>query len=159
MRIFFALLALCSLSSHVVWGQNLLEERIRKLSSRKKSVYLNRGVFHNGGPKSPSVLKAVRHSYSSSRGYERIVFDFETQAMPRLYGYIAGDQNKVYVDFFEVSPKKALSSFGESKFVKSLNFFPLTEETLSVEIIFKKNVSIDIFYLDSPARLVIDVKA
>ena len=51
-----------------------------------------------------------------------------------------------------------LSSFGNSRYVKSINFFPIQADTLSVEIIFKNDVSLDVFSLGSPARLVIDLK-
>ncbi len=58
------------------FSQNLLGERIRRISGTKKSVYFDSGIFHNGGPKRKSNLKAMRHSFTEKRGYERIVFDF-----------------------------------------------------------------------------------
>ena len=59
-----------------LFAQNLLEERIRKITGRKKSIYLDKGIFHNGTVKVESKLTRVRHSYSVKQGYERVVFDF-----------------------------------------------------------------------------------
>lgn len=155
--IVFALLPLFFTQSYV-YAQNLMSEKIRRIPARKRSVYLNSGVFHNGGPKVSSKLKAVRQNYSKSKNYERLVFDFETSKLPRIYGYISKERKKIFIDFFETSMDQSLSSFGNSKYVKTINFFPIQADTLSVEVIFKDNVSLDVFYLESPARLVIDLK-
>lgn len=151
------LILLCILSAQS-FAENLMDTKIRRISTRKKSIYLSSGVFHNGGPKIKSKLKAVRQSYSSSKGYERLVFDFETDDMPRVYAYISKERKKLYLDLFETEMTKAISSFGNSKFVKSINFFPIENDVLSVEVIFKKNVALDVFSLKSKARLVIDLK-
>jgi hypothetical protein len=152
------LLILFILAPTHVFSQNLMEEQIRRISPRKRSVYLNSGVFHNGGPKIQSSLRAVRQNYSKSKNYERLVFDFKTKELPRIYGYISKERRKLFIDLFETSMEKDLSSFGNSKYVKSINFFPIQADTLSVEIIFKDDVSLDVFYLQSPGRLVIDLK-
>lgn len=152
----FILLAFVFTSS--TFAQNLLQERIRRISPRKKSIYLDTGIFHNGGPKRPSKLKAVRHSFSGTRGFERVVFDFSTNKLPRIYGYISRDENKLFLDLFKTEVPAILSSFGDSKFVKELLFFPIEKDTLSVEINFKSKVTLDIFYLTTPGRLVIDIK-
>jgi hypothetical protein len=152
------LLVLLSVTSHNIFAENLMDAKIRRISTRKKSVYLSSGVFHNGGPKVKSKLKAVRQSYSNSKGYERLVFDFETDDMPRVYGYISKKRKKLYLDLFETEMTKAFSSFGNSKYVESINLFPIQNDVLSVEIIFKKNIALDVFSLKSKARLVIDLK-
>ncbi len=141
-----------------LYAENLMDAKIRRISTRKKSIYLSSGVFHNGGPKVKSKLKAVRQSFSSSKGYERLVFDFETDEMPRVYGYISKERKKLYLDLFETQMTKALASFGNSKYVKSINFFPVENDVLSVEIIFKNSIALDVFSLKSKARLVIDLK-
>lgn len=141
-----------------VFSQNLLDERIRRLSSTKKSIFLDRGIFHNGGPKKATKLKAIRHNYSKSNGYERVVFDFSTSSIPRIYGYISMSERKLYIDFFKTAVPASLASFGNSKFVESINFFPIQKDTLSAEVLFKKKVSVDVFYLKSPGRFVIDIK-
>jgi hypothetical protein len=141
-----------------VWAQNLMQERIRRISDRKRSIYLDTGIFHNGGPKVNSKLKAVRHSFSPKKGYERVVFDFTTDKLPRIYGYISKIENKLFLDLFETDIPAELTSFGDSKFVKELMFFPIQKDTLSVEVVFKSKVTLDVFYLSNPGRLVIDIK-
>jgi len=150
--LFFTTLSLSS------YAENLVEEKIRRLSTRKKSVFLSKGIFHNGGPKIKSKLNLVRQNYSSSLGYERVVFDFATSQLPRIYGYISQERNKLYIDFFETEMSKSLGSFGNSKYVEAINFFPIQEGILSAEVVFKSRVSVDLFSLESPGRLVIDLK-
>lgn len=139
-------------------GQDLLGERIRRITSRKKSIYLDKGIFHNGGPSLESNLKSLRHSYNKSAGYERIVFDFSTKKIPKIYGYINSNGKNLYVDFFDTKISKEVGSFGKTKYVKSVNFFPISKENLSLELKFKEKVSVDVFFLENPGRLVIDIK-
>lgn len=157
MKVFIKLIITLLLSSSIL-GQNLLDERIRRIAPRKRSIFLEKGIFHNGGPKRSSSLKAIRHNFSKSAGYERLVFDFGTKEIPRVYGYIAGNEKRLYLDLFDTNLVGKLGSFGNSKFVESINFFPIQSDTLSVEVIFKKEITIDIFYLLSPGRFVVDVK-
>jgi hypothetical protein len=139
-------------------AQNLHDEKIRKITSRKRSIYFDKGIFHNGGLKRKSQLKAVRHSFVEKRGYERLVFDFKTSKVPRVYGNVSMKNKKLYFDFFNTKLPSEISSFGDSKHIKGINFFPLSEESLSLELDFKSQVSVDIFYLENPGRLVVDIK-
>ncbi|MBT3584780.1 MAG: hypothetical protein HN509_07725 [Halobacteriovoraceae bacterium] len=140
------------------YSQDLLEERIRRISPRKKSIFLSRGIFHNGGPKVKSILGAVRHSYSKRQGFERVVFDFKTKKIPRVYGHIAGKGRKLYLDLFDTRMKSSIASFGNSKYVDAINFYPISDDSLSVELNFKEGVNVDMFYLENPGRFVIDIK-
>lgn len=153
-----SILLFCLFLAQPVVAQNLLEERIRKVTTRKRSVFLDSGIFHNGTAKVKSQLKAIRHSFSKSQGYERLVFDFVSDEVPRIYGHIAGKEKKIYIDFFNTKMIDNVGSFGNSKFVESINFFPLSRDSLSVEVQFKKSVTVDLFYLKSPGRFVVDIK-
>lgn len=158
MKLLLSILILSTLTAQA-FGQDLLGERIRRITSRKKSIYLDKGIFHNGGPSVPSKLKAVRHNYNKTLGYERIVFDFGSKKIPKIYGHINSKNKNLYVDLFDTKILKGINSFGKTNFVDSINFFPISRETLSVELKFKEKVSVDIFYLDNPGRLVIDIKS
>lgn len=140
------------------YSQNLLTERIRKISSKKKSVYFRDGVFHNGNKRMKANLKAIRHSFSKKNDFERVVFDFKTNKIPKVYGHISSNEKKIYMDLFDTKVKAGIGSFGSSKYVKEVNFFPLDKESLSVELSFKQGVIADVFYLENPGRLVIDLK-
>ena len=103
-------------------------------------------------------MKNVRHHYSQKNGYERVVFDFGSDKLPKVYGYISSSEKKLYLDLFDTKLLESFSSLGKNKFVESVNFFPIQTDSLSVEVLFKKNVSLDVFYLESPARLVVDIR-
>ena len=141
-----------------VFGQDLLKERIRKLSNNKTSIYVEKGIFHNGGVKLQSTLKSLRQSYNPKQGFERIVIDFTTNEVPRIYGHISSDEKKMYLDIFETSLAKDFSSPSNTRFVEKINFFPIESNHLSLDLKLKNKVIADIFTLDNPGRLVIDFK-
>ncbi len=153
------LVLLISLAISVqAFAQNLLQEKIRKITTSKKSIYLDGGIFHNGESSVKSKLVGIRHSYNKNDKTERIVFDFSTSEIPKIYGYFSGKDQLVTIDFFGTEIAPSVSSFGNSNFVKDVNFFPVTPESLSAEMRLKSKGSVDIFYLQSPGRLVIDLK-
>jgi len=139
-------------------AQNLLKERIWKIPPRKKSIYLDQGVFHGPVSTSKSRLEKVRHSFTKKNGYERVVFDFNTNEIPKIYGHLSSNDGKLYFDLFNTTINSKIGSFGTSKFVKDLNFYPITEDTLSVEVKLKQKANVDIFYLENPGRMVVDIK-
>lgn len=158
MRVFFILFLNILFLNPEAFTQDLQSERIRTIGDRKRSIYLESGIIHNGSTSVVTKLKSVRHNFSESLGYERLVFDFETPKVPRIYGYISATESKMYLDLFDTELAAAISSMGQSRFIESINFYPITEESLSVEVKFKEKVSVDIFYLESPGRFVVDIK-
>jgi len=141
-----------------VYAQDLTKARIRKLNLSKKAIYIDNGIFHNGSTKVVSNIKAMRHSFAKKEGYERVVFDFSTPQIPRVYGNFNSKDKKIFIDFFDTTLDGAIKSFGKTRFVEEIKFFPVSEDSLSLELSLKDNVSIDIFYLENPGRLVMDVK-
>lgn len=141
-----------------VFGQDLLKERIRKLSNNKTSIYVEKGIFHNGGVKLQSTLKSLRQSYNPKQGFERIVIDFTTNEVPKIYGHISSEEKKMYIDIFETSLAKDFSSPPNTRFVEKINFFPIETNHLSLDLKLKNKVIADIFTLENPGRLVIDFK-
>ena len=141
-----------------LYGQDLFSERIRKISLDKRSVFLDNGIFHNGSSSVPSAIKGFRHRYSRELGYERLVFDFSTDSLPRIYAYLNGVENRLYVDFFKTDVKEKPSAAKNSVFVDEINMFLVEKGNVSAEVVFKKNAGIEIFYLEQPGRLVIDIK-
>ena len=157
----FPLLAIFFVSTLCVqniFAQNLLTERIRKVTARKTSVFFDKGIFHHIGNKVNSKLNAVRHSFSKQTGQERVVFDFSSQSVPRVYGHISSAEKKIYIDFFDTTLTQNIKLFGSGHFIKEVNFFPLSKESLSVELSLKGKASVDTFYLENPGRFVIDIK-
>lgn len=151
------LIILCFLQTHA-FAQDLLKERIRKLGTTKSSIYIEKGIFHNGAVSQESVVKAIRQSDNSKQGFERIVIDFSSSKIPKVYGHLSADEKKIYIDFFDTTLAKDLQAVAKTRHVEKINFFPIEENYLSVELKLKSKVSADVFYLENPGRLVIDLK-
>ncbi len=140
------------------FAQDLLKERIRKLTDKKTSIYIESGIFHNGRSSELGVLKGIRTSYNPKQGFERIVIDFTGSKLPRIYGHFNSDDKKINIDFFETNLDKELQTVSATKYVEKVNFFPIEANYLSMEIKLKAKVNADVFYLENPARVVIDLK-
>ena len=146
------------LISAPVLAQNLMEERIWKVSERKKSIFLDSGVFHYNSNLSSTSISGVRSSTVDGRGYERVVVDFSTPTIPKLYGHISSEDKKISIDFFSTSVATNQPQLKNSKFVKSIDFISVDGKNLTMEVSLKNKASFDVFYLDNPGRLVIDVR-
>jgi hypothetical protein len=151
-------LCLLVLLSLPVAAQNLMEERIWKVSPRKKSIFLDSGVFHFNTNLKNASINGVRSSAVNGRGYERVVIDFTTPTIPKIYGHISSENKKISIDFFETTITTTQPQLKNSKFVKSIDFINVDNRTLTMELNLKDKASFDIFYLDSPGRLVIDIR-
>ncbi len=152
-----SLFLLCLLAVTPILAQNLMEERIWKVSPRKKSIFLDSGVFHLNSSLKSSNITSVRNSAVNGRGYERVVIDFNTSSVPKLYGHITADK-KISVDFFDTSIMTNQPQLKNSKFVKSIDFISVDGKTMTMEMTLKGKSSFDIFYLENPGRLVIDIR-
>lgn len=141
-----------------IGAQDLMKERIRKLNSNKTSIYIEKGIFHNGGMKQEAVLKSIRQSFNAKQGFERIVVDFNSNQIPKVYGHISSQEKKLYIDFFDTTVARDFQTIGSKHFVEKIDFFPIENNHLSIEMKLKAKVTADIFYLENPARLVIDLK-
>jgi hypothetical protein len=152
-----SLLFLCLLTFGPALAQNLMEERIWKVSPRKKSIFLDAGVFHLNSNLKGSSITAVRNSAVNGRGYERVVIDFNTPTIPKIYGHITPNK-KLSVDFFETSIETGQPHMKNSKFVKAIDFISVDGKSITMEMSLKGKASFDIFYLENPGRLVIDIR-
>jgi hypothetical protein len=139
-------------------AQNLMEERIWKISPRKKSIFLDAGVFHHGSETRGASITGIRSSYVAGRGYERVVIDFSTPSVPRLYGHISAKQQRISVDFFDTTIATMQPQLKNSKFVKAIDFISVDGKAITMDLGMKGKSSFDIFYLDNPGRLVIDIR-
>jgi hypothetical protein len=152
---FLLLLAMFAFSAS---AQNLMEERIWKVSPRKKSIFLDSGVFHFNSDLTSSSMTGVRSSAVAGRGYERVVIDFATPSIPRLYGHISAGDRKISVDLFDTTVATNQPQLKNSKFVQSIDFISVDGKSVTMELTLKSKASFDIFYLTDPGRLVIDIR-
>ncbi|MBY0516170.1 MAG: hypothetical protein K2P81_04640 [Bacteriovoracaceae bacterium] len=138
-------------------AQNLNDERIWKLASRKKAIYLSHGIFHlNQGTK--SSITGIRSSNVADRGYERVVIDFAGANAPKIYGHINEGSKKISVDFFDTNVAPQISSLKNTKNVKAVDFLAIDQNQVTMELQLKSKLTFDVFYLENPARLVIDIR-
>lgn len=156
MHVRFLWLAL--LFSPAVLAQNLMEERIWKVSPRKKSIFLDAGVFHHPTELKGAAITGVRSSAVNGRGYERVVIDFSTTTVPKLYGHISSSEKKISVDFFDTSVATAQPVLKNSKNISGIDFISVDGKSITVQISLKNKASFDVFYLDNPGRLVFDIR-
>jgi hypothetical protein len=153
---------------HVLWvalllstsafGQNLMEERIWKIAARKKSIFLDAGVFHHSSELQGASITSVRSAAVDGRGYERVVIDFNTPSVPKLYGHISPQQKKISVDFFHTSVSTSQPQLRQSKHVQNIDFISVDGKTVTMELNLKGKSSFDVFYLENPGRLVFDIR-
>lgn len=144
--------------SSTAFAQNLMEERIWKISPRKKSIFLDSGVFHHASTLKNSNIKAIRTSSVPGRGYERVVIDFSTDSIPKVYGQITSKEKKVSIDLFDTGVVMAPPTIKGSKNIQSIDFISVDGKTVSVQLVLKAKASFDVFYLENPGRLVLDIR-
>lgn len=139
-------------------AQNLSKQRIWKITSDKRSIYFDQGIFHSDKKRSPAKLTNIRNSYVTSRGYERVVLDFDGSQPPKIYGHISMSKNKMYLDLFNTTLSSNIANIKNVKFLENVDFFNIDKDLLSIEFKVSNKVSYDIFYLENPGRIVIDIK-
>lgn len=152
------LLFITVLFSLPVLAQNLMEERIWKVAPRKKSIFLDSGVFHHNSTLKNAGITSVRNSAAPGQGYERVVIDFNTPSIPKVYGHISPKDKKISVDFFEASIQTSQPQLKNSKNVKNIDFINVDGRSITMDLSMKGKSSFDIFYLENPGRLVIDIR-
>jgi hypothetical protein len=151
------LLFITVLLSLPVFAQSLMEERIWKVAPRKKSIFLDSGIFHHNS-QLRSGITAVRTSGSATQGYERVVVDFDSTSIPKIYGHISPKDQKISVDFFNSSVTTSQPQLKNSKNIKSIDFINVDGKSVTMDLSMKGKASFDIFYLENPGRLVIDIR-
>lgn len=152
------LLFITWLMSLPVLAQNLMEERIWKVSSRKKSIFLDSGVFHHNSEIKNAGITSIRSSATPGQGYERVVIDFNSPSIPKIYGHISQKDQKITVDFFNAAVASRQPELKKSKNVKNIDFINVDGKSITMDISMKGKASFDIFYLENPGRLVIDIR-
>jgi len=140
-----------------LFAQNLMEERIWKVSPRKKSIFLDSGVFHYNSSVKNLAVSSIRNSVVPGRGFERVVVDFNGDKIPKIYGHISPNK-KLSIDFFDTKISTNQTILKNSKYIKDVNFVTVDDNNLTLELSLKTKSSFDVFYLENPGRLVIDIR-
>lgn len=152
LTIFLALFCITGLgaSSEQFWG----------MSGRKLENYFSQGFSKNDFAKTTnsSELKKVRAFFKRKEGYERIVFDLSTDILPKSMVYISASSKNVTVKFQSTSKAKDYKEHKGTQMFNLYETYVLGNKTTLVKLSFKRPKEIDVFYLEKPARLVIDAR-
>ena len=140
------------------FSQNLFEERIWKIGDRKKSIYLAQGVFHFPQVSGKHQISGLRSSYVPNLGYERLVIDFSGGSISKIYGHISSTNKRIAIDFTNANVANNVRSLKNTKYIKNIDIFEIDPESVTMEISLKEKLNFDIFFLENPGRLVIDIK-
>lgn len=135
----------------------LSDQRIFKIQGSKKSTYLSSGVFHHDSAVNQVTLDNMRSSFTAGQGYERIVLDLNTSSIPKLYGQINQEKSKIYLDLYDTIAGPGIKNV-KGKFLSSVDVFSIEKDRVSLELVFNGNYNYEVFYLENPGRVVIDVK-
>ncbi|MCB9094585.1 MAG: hypothetical protein H6621_05900 [Halobacteriovoraceae bacterium] len=157
MRLFSIVVFLLVSSLSALANNKPFDERIMTLQGRKSSIYTDRGIFYYKSSLTGAQIKSVRSFFSPKKGFERIVIDFTTPLISSIYGYISTNKKKLYLDILDTKVSHISKSIS-GKYLSSLNVYELDASNVNLEFNFKNTYSFDIFYLESPGRIVIDVK-
>ncbi len=152
--VFFLLLMSISNS----FGQNLNLEKARAIEGHKTGIFVEEGIFYKSASEIKSELKGFRRSGDKEKTKERVVIDFSTKSVPRIYSYLSNSEKILYVDFFNTEIKVNNPKLENSTFVDSIKIYPWKDDKLSMEIKLKDKVFCDLFYLENQGRLVIDMR-
>jgi hypothetical protein len=155
MRLFYVIF--CS-TFLLVSKEALASLAVREIFPTKKNVYVEHAIYQSGNLKQISKLSSLRHSSNKKRGYERIVLDFSGKVLPETYVFVSSKDGKINIDLSNTKIKKTVKPTIKSNLIREMNFFPLANNILSMEIFVDKKVYTEVFQLKSPTRLVIDLK-
>jgi hypothetical protein len=86
------------------------------------------------------------------------VIDFNTPSIPKIYGHIASKGDSISIDFFESSMGTNQAQLKNSQKVKNIDFINVDGKSITMDLTMKGKSSFDIFYLENPGRLVIDIR-
>lgn len=130
---------------------------------KKTQVYVREGVIEGGeGPAVGGYVSNIRRS--KNPGYERIVLDVDGTAIPAFHAALEPDQKRIVFTLNgktkpAFSPDAVKKAFSKSALVRSIDLYPkIDEESWSFTLRLKEGFPIEIFYLSSPNRIVIDIK-
>ncbi len=146
---------------------------VRPAELRKTKSYLRDGIFTGGDRAIGDVVVRDIRRAANPEGYERIVIDLEGQlggepaAIPRapyFHVSVAPEQKRLLVSVWgnprlDFNSSSVIERFRKSSVVKSIELLPKLDDqmwTFALEL--KADHSIEVFELQSPVRIILDVK-
>ena len=96
-------------------------------------------------------------SHDTNHEYKKIVIDFNTPSIPKIYNHISSQTQKLSIDLFDTKITTTQPQLKNSKFIKNIDFININNKTLTMDIALKSKTNFNIFYLPNPKKLVIDI--
>lgn len=132
------------------------------MSGRKLSNYISAGFIKNNLAqadynKSTELVK-IRSFYQEKNKIERVVFDLSSEKLTKTIVYISNTEKKVIVTMDKVKKSESIVIPAKTLMFSTYKAYQLDSDSLIVEMTFKRHKEIDVFFLEKPARLVIDTK-
>lgn len=143
------------------YSQNVLKENTWVLASSKKNIYFEQGIFRLNAAtqqSTPVLLQNIRTNFNKKTQQERIVIDLSGNSLVSLYGSVLSSKKKVTLDLMQVAKSESLPNAIKGKFLQSVDIYIIEPKLISLEFNFDSVYSFEIFYLENPMRVVIDVK-
>ena len=148
-------------------------EKFTTAEARKTTSYVQDGVIIGGHRMiSDFVIKDIRRSMNPK--FERIVIDLkggingEAAAVPRPPYYqvaVAPEEKQVIMTFWgksqlDFNSKKVAALFKANSMIEKLSFYPpqLEQNTWTVDFRLKKSAKVEVFELDNPTRIIMDIQ-
>lgn len=143
-----------------LYSQNLLKENSWVVDGNKKNVYFDQGIFRlsRPAPKVPPQLTNIRSHFNKKTKQERIVLDFTGDEVPSLYGNISPAKKKLALDVLQAEKSESFPTTIKGKLLQSVDVYIIEPKLMTLEFNFDNSYSFEIFYLQNPTRVVIDVK-
>jgi hypothetical protein len=170
-RLLLAIALVFALASHRASAE-LTPHKVFLSENRKNQLYLADGLVLGGEPsKQPIVLKDIRHARNV--GYERMVFEFETQENgaplslsrpPYFQVAIHAEENRLLVTFWgnpqlQFHSARVAQLFRQSGIIRNLQLLPKVEDdrwTVALEL--QPHSAVEVFELKDPARVILDLQ-
>lgn len=142
-----------------IGAQDLAKMSVFEIKKDKAQRYKLEGVFRqkNNSVKMAQIVD-IRKSFNPECICERVVFDFKTSLPKEIYLVLSAKHKRIFMDLMATNTDKYFNPFAKSKKVTDIKYYKLDSEKLSVEMGLKDQSKIEVFTLDNPSRLVIDIK-
>lgn len=135
------------------------EEKYWIMPGRKLENYFNSGFIKNRADivTDKTKLEKIRAFYKKETGYERVVLDFSTEKLPKTMVYLSANEKRLMITMIGAQKNNSVEKPVKTEMFSTYNVYHVDNST-TVELTFRRPKEIDVFYLEKPARLVIDAR-
>lgn len=135
------------------------EEKYWIMPGRKLENYFSSGFIKTRTDiiTKKTKLEKIRAFYKEKEGYERVVLDFSTDKLPKTMVYLSSNEKRLMITMIGAQKNTEIEKPIKTEMFSTYKVFHVDNST-TVELTFRRPKEIDVFYLEKPARLVIDAR-